>query len=80
MEGDMDMESAWPFAVQKWGVRLSALPAASLPPPKPGAGFHPAAFVVPAALSAAAVAHGVLCRRRTTQPPLREKARERAAF
>lgn len=55
-----------PFAVQKWE---SGCPPFQQPayPPKPAAVLHLAFFVVPAALSAPAVAHGILCHRHRTK-------------
>lgn len=65
----------------KVGVSLSCLlsqqPAY---PPKCGTLLHPAFFVVPAALAAAAMAHGVLCSRHRANHLLQEKRWERTAF
>lgn len=75
--------SEWPFTVQKWE---SGCPVGCLPfqqpayPPKSGTVLHLAFFVAPAALSAAAMAHGVLCHRHKTKHLLQEKHREGTAL
>lgn len=67
-----------PFAVPKWesGCPVCLLEQQPAYPPKPGSALHLACFVVPAALAAAAMAHGVLYQAQNKASAIRETSRK----